>query len=80
MIQAPGMESNADTLFGADGLFSEDDAATWAGDIDGAGDDNNGPILLLLLDLMGCGMRGRSTAILVNLLHGRLIKAQHGTM
>jgi hypothetical protein len=34
--------SNADTLFGADGLFSEDDAATWAGNIDGAGDDNNG--------------------------------------
>ncbi len=34
--------SNADTLFGADCLFSEDDAASWAGDIDGAGDDNNG--------------------------------------
>jgi hypothetical protein len=34
--------TQVNTLFGADGLFSEDDAVTWAGNIDGAGNDNRG--------------------------------------
>jgi hypothetical protein len=34
--------TNADTLYGADGLFSENAAANWTGDIEGTGNENSG--------------------------------------